>query len=296
MMTAHQDQAYYLGVDGGGTGCRARLEASDGTVLGQGISGPATTRIGIDEAWQSIMRAADAALEEAGFGLGHQAKIYMGVGLAGLSRKGALEALLAIPHSFKAIDFISDGLAACLGAHSGRDGAIVIAGTGSIGLGFVQGRDLRVGGYGFPISDEGSGAYLGLKAVQHALRAQDGRTEATALLHEVMQRFDNDPIEAVAWMDRATATDYATLAPMVLRHADQGDQAARRLVQAAADHIDSIIRTLLIQGATEISLLGGLSSPLEPWLAPDVRRRLKPPDGDAISGALLIARRLGSVQ
>jgi glucosamine kinase len=215
----------------------------------------------------------------------------VGVGLAGTGRKGSVEALKAIPHPFASIDFVSDGMGACLGAHSGRDGAIVIAGTGSIGLGFVEGRSLRVGGYGFPISDEGSGADLGLKAVQLALRAHDGRIEKTALLIEVMQRFQNDPFEAIAWMDRSSATDYASLAPMVIRHADQGDSAGRRIVQSAAEQIDTLVRTLFDQGAPRVTLLGGLSSPLEAWLAPDVRRRLKPADGDAVSGAIILARK-----
>ena len=192
---------------------------------------------------------------------------------------------------FASIDFVSDGVGACLGAHSGQDGAIVIAGTGSIGLGFVEGRDLRVGGYGFPISDEGSGADLGLKAVQLALRAHDGRYERTALLAEVMQRFEGDPMEAVAWMDRASATDYAALAPMVMRHADQGDPVGRRIVQSAAEQIDTLVRVLFEKGAPRVTLLGGLSSPLEPWLSPDVRRRLKPADGDAVSGAIILAKR-----
>jgi glucosamine kinase len=282
---------YFLGVDGGGTGCRARIEDEAGTVLGQGLSGPATTRLGIDEAWTSIARAYNAAIEEAGFGTVEIAKIQAGIGLAGIGRKGALEALRATAHPFASIDFVSDGVGACLGAHSGLDGAIVIAGTGSIGLGFVEGRDLRVGGYGFPISDEGSGADLGLKVVQLALRAHDGRHERTALLAEVMQRFQNDPMEAVAWMDRATATDYATLAPMVMRHADQGDPVGRRIVQGAAEQIDTFVRVLFEQGAPRVTLLGGLSSPLEPWLAPDVRRRLKPADGDAVSGAIILARK-----
>jgi glucosamine kinase len=199
--------------------------------------------------------------------------------------------LRAITHPFASIDFVSDGMGACLGAHSGRDGAIVIAGTGSIGLGFADGRDLRVGGYGFPISDEGSGAHLGLRAVQLALRAHDGRIGQTALLAEVMHRFHNDPFEAVAWMDRATATDYAALAPMVMRHADQGDAVGRRIVQDAAEQIDTLVRTLFDKGAPRVTLLGGLASPLEPWLAPDVRRRLKPADGDAVSGAIILARK-----
>ncbi|UWU25197.1 N-acetylglucosamine kinase (plasmid) [Rhizobium sp. CB3060] len=285
------DARYFLGIDGGGTGCRARIEDAAGAVLGQGLSGPATTRLGIDEAWASIARAFGAAIEEAGLSPSDIVHIHAGFGLAGIGRKGALEALRAIKHPFASIDFVSDGEGACLGAHSGRDGAIVIAGTGSIGLGFVEGRHLRVGGYGFPISDEGSGADLGLKAVQLALRANDGRHEKTALLAEIMQRFQNDPMEAVAWMDRASATDYAALAPMVMRHADQGDAAGRRIVQNAAEHIDTLIRTLFDKGAPRVSLLGGLSSPLEPWLAPDVRRRLKPIDGDAVSGAIILARK-----
>ncbi len=290
-MSADVAPNFFLGVDGGGTGCRARVEDKAGKSLGQGLSGPATTRLGIDAAWTSIMRAAGAAVEEAGLGAAELRRTYVGVGLAGIGRKGAKEALAEIEHPFAQVAFVSDGTGACLGAHSGQDGAIVIAGTGSIGIGFVEGRDLRVGGYGFPISDEGSGADLGLKVVQLALRAHDGRHDRTALLEEVMHRFHNDPVEAVAWMDRSTATDYAGFAPMVLRHADQGDPAGRRIVQEAAEQIDTLVRVLFEQGAPRVALLGGLSSALEPWLAPDVRRRLKPADGDAVAGAIVVARR-----
>lgn len=280
----------FLGVDGGGTGCRARIETEDGEILGQGLAGPATTRLGIEKAWASIMTAAQGALDEAALAASEIAAIKAGIGLAGVGRKGAVEALAALPHRFASTAFISDGLAACLGAHVGKDGAIVIAGTGSIGIGRVAGRDLRVGGYGFPISDEGSGADLGLQAVRLALRAHDGRIERSALLGEVMQRFQNDPAEAVAWMDRATATDYASLAPLVMRHADQGDAAGRRIVQNAAEQVDSLIRALFDQGAPRVTLLGGLASAIEPWLAPDVRRRLKPAEGDAVSGAIILAK------
>ncbi|MEI9418371.1 BadF/BadG/BcrA/BcrD ATPase family protein, partial [Mesorhizobium sp. Cs1321R2N1] len=61
------DADYFLGVDGGGTGCRARLEDAQGMVLGQGLSGPATTRLGIEAAWGSIAKAYGAAIDEAGF-------------------------------------------------------------------------------------------------------------------------------------------------------------------------------------------------------------------------------------
>lgn len=282
-------ETFFLGVDGGGTGCRARIESEAGETLGQGLAGPATTRLGIDKAWGSVMQAATAALDEAGLDP-RARRIHAGVGLAGLGRIGAQEALEKQVHSFASIAFISDGLAACLGAHSGADGAIVIAGTGSIGIGRVGDKELRVGGYGFPISDEGSGADLGLHAMRFALRAFDGRIERTPLLAEVLHRFKDDPALAVAWMDKASATDYATFAPMVMRHADQGDPAGRRIVQQAAEQIDALVRALFDQGAPKVALLGGLSSAIEPWLSPDVRRRLKPADGDAVSGALILAR------
>jgi glucosamine kinase len=283
--------ALFLGVDGGGTGCRARVEDSEGRILGQGFSGPATLRLGVEGAWASVIKAADAAIAEAGLTAGEIACITVGVALAGIGRKGALDSLKQQPHPFASIAFTNDAHVACLGAHSGRDGAIVIAGTGSIGLGFVGDRQLRVGGYGFPVSDEGSGAYLGLTALQMALRAQDGRIPTSSLLTEIMQRFDNDPAEVVAWMDRAAASEYATMAPAVLRHADQGDAAARQIVQSAATHLDTLIRALFSQGAPRVSLLGGLASVIEPWLAPDLRRRLRPADGDAVSGAIVLAKR-----
>jgi glucosamine kinase len=284
----------FLGVDGGGTGCRARLEDRDGTVLGAGIAGPASTRLGLDQAMAAVETACLAALAEAGLSFDTAAHVHCGIGLAGMGRKGAREALEARPHPFASIAFASDGLVACIGAHSGLDGGIVIVGTGTCGLGRVGAQELRVGGYGFPISDEGSGADLGLQAIRLALRALDGRIDRTALLTDVLSRFDDDPFEAVAWMDRASATDYATFAPLVMRHADNGDPVGRRIVQGAAEQVDGLVRALVERGAPRIALIGGLSSAIEPWLAPDVRRRLKPLDGDAVSGAIRLAQeRLG---
>jgi glucosamine kinase len=290
-----QEGALFLGVDGGGTGCRARIETAQGTIVGAGVSGPATTRLGIDKAWASVETAFNGAIEEAGLNAEVVRTIHAGVGLAGVGRKGALEALMARPHPFASITFVSDGLIACFGAHSGNDGGIVIVGTGSIGLARLNGSDIRVGGYGFPISDEGSGADLGLYAVRVALRALDGRSEASALTREIMARFQNDPMEAVAWMDSATATTYATFAPLVMRHADQGDPVGRRIVKGAAEQIDGLVRRLIEQGVPRVALIGGLSSAIEAWLAPDVRRRLKPPDGDAVSGALYLARQAAKI-
>ena len=194
-------------------------------------------------------RPAARQLEEAGLGSDALGSVHAAVGLAGVGRKGALEQLVLRPHPFRSVVYVHDATIACIGAHGARDGGIVIVGTGSVGFAVVGGREVRVGGYGFPISDEGSGADLGLHAIRLALRAYDERAVGTSLTRDVMMRFHNDPFEAVAWMDHATATDYATFAPLVMRHADAGDPVARRIVRDAAEQIDELVRRLCECGA-----------------------------------------------
>ena len=281
----------YVGVDGGGTQCRARIEDEYGTELGKGRAGPATTRLGIPEAWLSIERACTAAIEEAGLTQGDFERMHAGIALAGLARHGAEAALNGIAHPFASIRFIGDGLAACLGAHGGEDGAIVIAGTGSVGIGLIGGRELRFGGYGFPIADEGSGADMGMQAIRLALLAADKRVSTSPLLEEVLGGFGHDPVQVVAWSEQATATDYASFAPMVVRHANKGDPIGRRIVERAALAIGDLLDMFVRRGFDRLSLVGGLSEAISAWLTPDLRGRLKPPDGDAVAGALLVARR-----
>ena len=291
MTAAAQPGPLFAGVDGGGTGCRARIQDAEGRLLGTGIAGPAALRLGIDRSLAEVIKACRAALEEAGLHSDALGATHAAVGLAGVGRKGALEELMQRPHPFRSVAYVHDATIACIGAHGARDGGIVIVGTGSVGFAVVGGREVRVGGYGFPISDEGSGADVGLHAIRLALRAYDDRGVDSSLTRDVMTRFNNDPFEAVAWMDPATATDYATFAPLVMRHADAGDPVARRIIRDAAEQIDELVRRLAECGASRIALLGGLASSMQPWLAPDVQRRLVPVEGDAVDGALHLARR-----
>jgi glucosamine kinase len=280
----------YLGIDGGGTRCRARIEDESGRVLGEASSGPAATRIGVEKVWRAIFEAAEAAAAQAGLAREDFARMRAAIGLAGLGRRGAEAALGKIAHPFASVIFISDGVAACLGAHSGADGAIVVTGTGSVGVGLIGGREIRIAGYGFPVSDEGSGADIGLQVVRLALRAADRRGELTPLLSEVLDAFDHDPYQAVAWSEEARPTDYAAFAPIVMRHAIHGDPIGRRIVERAADAIGDLLDLFLAKGIDRISLVGGLADAIAPWLTPDLRERLKRPDADAAAGALLVAR------
>src|SRR5687768_14845556 len=103
MTAASQPGLLFVGVDGGGTGCRARVENAEGCLLGTGIAGPAALRIGVDRALGEVEKACRAALEEAGLGSNALSSVHAAVGLAGVGRKGLLDQLLLRPHPFRSV-------------------------------------------------------------------------------------------------------------------------------------------------------------------------------------------------
>ncbi|MGQ0531791.1 MAG: BadF/BadG/BcrA/BcrD ATPase family protein [Caulobacteraceae bacterium] len=291
--TEAMSEHLFLGVDGGGSRCRARLETADGCVLGRGLSGPASMRFGFETARYAIMAATLQALREAGLPEDALKHVYAGIGLAGTGRPGAREALETWRHPFAGAWFEGDAYVALLGAFGGEEGGIVIAGTGSIGVTY-QDKTVRVGGYGFPVSDEGSGADIGLNALRHALRTLDGRAEPSAFSEEVLAMFGEDRAEVSDWAERASATDYATLAPIVIRHASAGDAAARRLMQQAGMQIAELVQALLAKGAPQVALTGGLAAILKDYLPPAIAAQLASPQADAMTGGILLAKKRSS--
>jgi len=277
-------------MDAGGTHTRARLVSGEGEILGTGEAGPANTPAGLPEALRVIEEAYSQALVQAGLGDADIASIRAGLGIAGLNRRGVLQGLQGHRFPFKSIAFASDAAIANLGAHAGGDGGIVIVGTGSVGFSRVGGQIFTIGGYGFPVSDEGSGAELGLRAVRRALWARDGRMAHSPMTMEVLERFNGSAGEIVDWTGRATPADYATFAPLVLDHAIRGDTVAELMVQESARRIENLIRTLFDRGAPHCCRMGGLAAPMHGWLSPSIRERLREPLGDALDGAILLAK------
>jgi glucosamine kinase len=281
---------YFLGIDAGGSTSRARLTDEAGAIIGQGTAGPANTRIGIKKVFSTIQDAYNQAIDEAKLDDDAVASIHAGMGVAGINRAGAKEALQAQPFPFRSIVITTDSIIANLGAHGGQDGGVVIVGTGSIAIGCSAGQDIRIGGFGFPVSDEGSGAYIGLQAIRKTLRASDGRIEHSGLTRDLLRRFDHQIYTIVGWMDNANATDYAALAPLVLQAANAGDRHGHTIISHSAHHIEMMVRGLYNANISRCALLGGLSGPILPWLSPDVRAMLVKPKGDALDGALQLAR------
>src|SRR4029077_21255789 len=144
----------------------------------------------------------------------------------------------------------------------------------------LSGRQYRVGGWGFPLSDEGSGAWLGFEALRRVLWADDKRTAWSELLTALFERFDGDPHAIVRFKSRARPKDYAAFAPLVVDHARRGDAIAAALMAEAAAHVEALLVRLAAVGAQRLWMVGGLAKSIAPFLPFAMRDRLTPPLGD----------------
>jgi glucosamine kinase len=279
-----------LGIDGGGSRCRARLCTISGAMLSEGTAGSANVRLGVEQRLASVHEATVQCMSAAGLSSRDFNRVVACLALAGASEPSQLEAARAREHPYHRAVFVTDAEAACIGAHGGRNGGVIVIGTGSIGWAELNGRQYRVGGWGWPISDEGSGAWLGCETLRRTLWACDGRMAWTPLLRSLFARFQSDPHAIVAWMTGALPKDFAIFAPEIIEHACANDPVAIELLRLAGGHIDALARVLVAVGVDRLSLVGGLAASIEPWLADATRHHLVAPRGDALAGALQLAR------
>lgn len=284
------DLLYFLGVDGGGTGCRARLRAPDGAMLGEGTGGPGNIRLGLEQAWGSILDAVDGAVQQAGLSRAIFPQTSIGLGLAGIVDDKTGAATIAAGPTFARARAVSDAHIACLGALGGRDGAILIIGTGSAGYAWLGGRGVPMFGWGFEVDDKGSAASLGRSAVRAAVDGRDGLESQTGLTLAILAALGETPGAIVDWITKARPRDYGGLAPMVMEHATTGDPVARRLIGRSVDDVEAMIARLRGIGAERICLVGGMAEHLSPWLSPWARGVLTNRERDAVEGAILLAR------
>lgn len=282
--------ALLLGVDGGGTGCRARLCAFSGAKLGEATAGPANIRFGLERSFAAILNATTECLVQAGLSSKDSSRITACLALAGASEPTHLAAAQDYPHPFRRAIITTDAHAACIGAHGGGDGGVIVIGTGSIGWAERKGLHYRAGGWGWPISDEGSGAWMGHETLRRVLWAYDGRIEWSPLLRALFARFEQDPHAILQWTIDASPRDLGSLAPLVVEYAAQNDRVGRELMQLAATHIDALAERLIAVGTERLSLAGGLAEHVEPWLSSVTKSHIVAPQGDALDGALHLAR------
>lgn len=280
------------GIDAGGTTTKCLLMHLGGEILGRSTTGPANLQVvGLEEGVRQVQEALKQACMQACV----DRVDILGIGFAGAGRRKDRERLvqklngLSLAHKVFLTD---DGVIAAYGAYGGKPGLILIAGTGSIAYELKDHHGLeRRGGWGPFLGDEGSGFWIGLKALQAVIRAHEGRGMATILSNLIREKLQIQTLEElIPFMhDGSLPRDrVAALSREVVQAREEGDTVAQTILREGIEALAALIHSL---GSCrrEIVVYGGLfNSPSvfhgfqDSMTGYTVRR----PDHDAVFGAV----------
>ena len=189
-----------------------------------------------------------------------------------------------------------DTMSAFAGAHGSGEGLIVIAGTGSNVQGHKDGRWEKAGGWGALFADAGSAYDLSRRALEVVYAHFDKTQQVTALGHGFLRRMGQNNLAEMVQpiLEHGSKTEVASLCPVVLGAAKEGDRLAKDLIAeragVLADRVLYVARRLSLK-EPNIGLVGGLFEKEQTYVRlfeKAVRARLK-------AGRIFVSRVPGAV-
>ncbi|MCB2116896.1 MAG: ATPase [Rhodobacteraceae bacterium] len=273
-----------IGVDGGGTSCRLALIAEG--LRHEVRLGPANASTGFEAAVATLSEALRQAATLARLSPDDIAGATAHFGLAGVMN-AEIAGRVAARMPIRALTVTDDRPTTIAGALGGGDGTVAAIGTGSF-IGRQAGGTLRgIGGWGFYLGDQASGAWLLRRCFEEVMLAVDGLGPKTELVRTILAAHGDDPGRIVQFSLSARPADYATLAREVVGAADRGDALGMRLMEEGTRYIRAAMTALGWQPGEAFCLTGGLGPAYEARLGLQVVA----PKGTALDGALVLARR-----
>jgi glucosamine kinase len=295
---------FFLGIDGGGTKTRC-VVGDEKSELGAGTSSSSKVqRVGEAYARDALAGAVNEACVQAG--ISPRQIVRTCAGITGAARPEIAGVMRDLMTSMVGghVEIVGDIEIAFEDAFGSGSGVMLIAGTGSIAFGRNEkGESARAGGWGYPISDEGSGQWIGAEAVREALRARDCGHPG-GLLNDLIEKLGASSFEDfIVRLNANPSVDFATLFPIVLAASDGGDGAAREILTRAGCELASmagtVIERLFHEQSVSVATHGGVfasSAIVRESCAQELRARhprleLLDREVDPARGALERARR-----
>ncbi len=301
---------YFIGIDAGGTHCRASLFNQAGDTLGVGSANAANVFTNFAMAMQQIDIAIDAAIDNAltnalnnelmytqsdriNASLLHieKSELIVGAGCAGGHTSKAEQLLRDWKHPYKHFFMTSDLHASCLAANKGEDCVVIITGTGSSIAHFQHGKLTQYGGHGFIHGDDASGAWLGLNGVQLLLKSYDGLLKDDVFCEAILKAINcNNVNQVLNHFTQKNAKDYAAIAPDILALCRDGNITATTLVNEGLEYLASILVKNKLVDSSSIFITGGLAESYKVGLSEKIGHRVDTMDSLAQVGAFLHAQ------
>ena len=295
--------SFYLGIDGGGT--KTSCVVGDETrVLGTATSsGCNPVRHGMHSGSLAVQTAILEACANAK--VSPQAIHRTCIGVAGISAPNVAimleEAIAAVVSGDVLV--VGDHRIALAAAFGDGPGVVVIAGTGSIAWGRdAQRREVRAGGYGYAVSDEGSGQWIGRTAISHVLRAID-RGDVPYLHRLILDAWSIDADTLISRANAVPPPDFAALSPLVIQAANAGDSVAVEVLRRAGAELAELASAVIVRlwarnQPIPVAMVGGVfrNSNIVRTCFATLLRNLYPfatvldTDVDPMLGALALAR------
>jgi glucosamine kinase len=259
-----------IGIDGGGSKTHAMVADEQGRTIAETVGPGSAVRPGKAEhsanVIADVVRDALASCE-----MTHVTPRVLSIGVAGAGRETERRELWqALVSRDLAAELVihSDFSVALDDAFADGPGVLLISGTGSVAFGRgPTGATSRCGGWGPVCGDEGSGAWIGRRALSVVTAAADGREPETALTGAILTAAQiNETSDLIGWAANAEPSQLASLAPVVLSVADAGDLRANAIVSLAVEELVLHVRALARQlfgderAALPIALSGGMLS------------------------------------
>ncbi|HEY7098216.1 MAG TPA: BadF/BadG/BcrA/BcrD ATPase family protein [Terriglobales bacterium] len=256
--------SFYLGIDGGGTKTTGVIGDTD-HILATATAGPSNViRVGEAQAAQALASVIRDLCSSAGSSPAQISRTC--IGLAGAAHPEVRAWVQrAVNESVRGeVSIVGDMEIAMESAFAGGPGTIVIAGTGSIAYARdAQGTTHRVGGWGFAISDEGSGHWIGCEAVRAALRAEDVELGSSQVIPALLAAWNlSDRADLIRRGNAVPPPEFSVLFPIVVQTADAGDAVARDVLCRAGHELAQIaaiaVRKLPPTVPTRVAVSGGV--------------------------------------
>lgn len=282
-----------IAVDGGGTGCRAAIGTCSQGMIARAEGGRANFASDPELAIRNILAVVTLAAQNAGIA---EAAIpaalngaYAHLGLAGvMTPQDSARVASALPYACAIVT--DDRQTAVAGALAGEDGALLSIGTGTIVAANTAEGFRSVSGWGFHVSDQASGAWLGRAALVQVLLCHDGIEGHSPLTRALFAQFGVDPNAIVAFSMSAKAGDYATLAPEIISQAQAGDPWGRKIMAIGADYLSRALAQVGFRSGDPLCLIGGVGPYYAEFLPPDLLIGRTPSRGTALDGAFHLAK------
>lgn len=285
-----ENPEHIIAVDGGGSGCRVILADTEGQTLARANAGPANLGTDFNTARDNILDAVFKTYHSAGLTPDSRSGDVAWLGLAGAGftdLANRLEQQLGFKHT----KVSSDSITTVEGALGGGDGTVVLIGTGSFIESRHSGNNRHIGGWGYQLGDECGGAWLGRKLLQTVLYVHDGLLPPSDLTRAVFERFSRTPNRIVRFAQKATPGEMAGFAPEIAKGYEKGDPVAREIMSASVRLLCERLDAVDALSAPPLYLVGGLAGVYLPLLPERYKQLYQPAKGDALAGALSLARK-----